>query len=1454
VVTSLMKKNHPDNAQFFMEQLGKMYINGVNMKPLSMFPECQLPVPRNTPMISPMITKAWRHDEKYRIPHVDDIHLTGDSYDFDLTENGDADWLNGHVLNGIKLFPGTGYLCIAWQAMANKHDTKFEKLPVVFENVHIIRATMLPHDGKLSFKCRILENGNFEVTEGGGVAARGKISLASDMPKTLNEMKILDDKIKALPNKKAPKIPKSKEEIYLSLVGKGLDYSGPFRGVISTDRKNAEIKYLGQWISFLDCHLQACAYMFATDSRNAPSKFDTIYLDATKIEAELKAGAEEPVTKLTYDEEMDYLTSDVMKIKHIQFINTAFKPSGDPIYDETRFVPYTAITKLPNADCLREYATDCLQYAIKGIETALDSGKFPALTKNKKLITDSLKDFKNKKTSSTDLDLVKSCQLPNSALAKTLKKLLPTGTTADPMTVEEVVTAAKTDLAQDCLIDSLGTEETLRGALQIVKYNNPEAQANTIVELDAASSRLYRHIHPYLLVRAGITYHGLDAGRLPKDFKGQGYKGVQWDLNNTAPEPDVNAELLVLKNVLHKQADIDATMKRLMPLVNPGGFVLVQEITHNFPLFAALEGLNHDLVIPDAKEPREFGRYFTDSTLQSAFARLGLDLVFRKSDNLLSTMYLLRKKFDVPLEPTFIRMGDVQDYSWFKEAQKEMIKIESEPKESGKRLWLVSDTYNCGVVGMVQTLRKEPGGEKVRLVLNTELDSTVQKADLSIEHLKKTVVPLDLYQNVFRGGQYGFFSTKNLDATYVKENATCEDAYVTVPTVGDPASAHWSSSRKAVLAIDDSMDSDKDKFANVYYTAVNDRDVAYANGEIPRSADTLWRYRHGLYGFEFAGKRDDGSRVMGLVPGLALSTGLNTKRGVVLDVPADWSMKDAATVPYCYMSVYYALVVKSSLTQGQSILVHAGATPMGTAAIRTALNRGAVVYTSVFSEEERRLVKQTFPQLPESHIVLRKDELTVEETVQKLTSCQGVNMVLSPYADASLYEESVFALADSGLYIEMGRATVDPTVEEFSLKLMQKGMRYVRVDAMAILNDKSSHSSLSKCMTEDMKKGLIKPLTATIYEAKDISQAFSAATSKNITEKVVVQVREESSALTKKVELPVHPHVTCDPKKVYVLVGGMGGFGLELAHWLVQRGARNIMFTSRRGVTTGYQEHKIAILRENYKANIEVLVNSNRSQADANAMLKHAQKTGPIGGIFIMSLVLRDIYFTEMTPEAWNEAANTKINDVLFLDTASRELCGPELDWFVPFSSVASCWGIASQTNYSFGNSVMERTTEKRKQDGLAGLTIQWGPIGDVGAFLVKEGSERMHQTMVETFRSIGLGTQRIDSAVNAFDTLLLLTKEAVVYSYQPISFQKSKTDGDKKTSLLEATRKVFGLNSLDNITDDVTLMALGLDSLMGVEMKQLLEKDYDVNVTLNDVRKMTFGRLREIEADNSDE
>ena len=42
-------------------------------------------------------------------------------------------------------------------------------------------------------------------------------------------------------------------------------------------------------------------------------------------------------------------------------------------------------------------------------------------------------------------------------------------------------------------------------------------------------------------------------------------------------------------------------------------------------------------------------------------------------------------------------------------------------------------------------------------------------------------------------------------------------------------------------------------------------------------------------------------------------------------------------------------------------------------------------------------------------------------------------------------------------------------------------------------------------------------------------------------------------------------HVLCDPLKCYIITGGLGGFGLELAQWLIGRGATKLVLTSRSG-------------------------------------------------------------------------------------------------------------------------------------------------------------------------------------------------------------------------------------------------------------------------------------------------
>jgi NADPH:quinone reductase-like Zn-dependent oxidoreductase len=64
------------------------------------------------------------------------------------------------------------------------------------------------------------------------------------------------------------------------------------------------------------------------------------------------------------------------------------------------------------------------------------------------------------------------------------------------------------------------------------------------------------------------------------------------------------------------------------------------------------------------------------------------------------------------------------------------------------------------------------------------------------------------------------------------------------------------------------------------------------------------------------------------------------RRCQVWDVPAAWSLRDAATVPVAYLTAYYSLVMRGGLVPAHRVLVHSGTGAVGLAAIRIALNRG----------------------------------------------------------------------------------------------------------------------------------------------------------------------------------------------------------------------------------------------------------------------------------------------------------------------------------------------------------------------------------------------------------------------------------------------------------------------------------------------------------------------------------
>lgn len=106
-------------------------------------------------------------------------------------------------------------------------------------------------------------------------------------------------------------------------------------------------------------------------------------------------------------------------------------------------------------------------------------------------------------------------------------------------------------------------------------------------------------------------------------------------------------------------------------------------------------------------------------------------------------------------------------------------------------------------------------------------------------------------------------------------------------------------------------------------------------------------------------------------------------------------------------------------------------------------------------------------------------------------------------------------------------------------------------------------------LLKDIRNGVIKPLKTTVFKCSEVEKAFRFLASAKHIGKVLLQMHETNSIET------ITPRFYFNRNHCHVIVGGLGGFGLELAEWLIARGAKNVVLNSRRGLTTAYQSYKI---------------------------------------------------------------------------------------------------------------------------------------------------------------------------------------------------------------------------------------------------------------------------------------
>lgn len=188
------------------------------------------------------------------------------------------------------------------------------------------------------------------------------------------------------------------------------------------------------------------------------------------------------------------------------------------------------------------------------------------------------------------------------------------------------------------------------------------------------------------------------------------------------------------------------------------------------------------------------------------------------------------------------------------------------------------------------------------------------------------------------------------------------------------------------------------------------------------------------------------------------------------------------------------------------------------------------------------------------------------------TEGKGVDYVLNSLSEDKL-AASFRCLGQGGVFLEIGKFDIMNN-SKLDMGNFAKEIEFRAVFADNLIYLPKEREIVHKMVEKDLRSGLIQPLNSTVFQVNDIENAFRFLSTGKHIGKVLLQIRDnEKSELS--LPIKVYNRTVCDPHMVYVIAGGLGGFGLELADWFILRGARKIVLSSRRGITTGYQAYRI---------------------------------------------------------------------------------------------------------------------------------------------------------------------------------------------------------------------------------------------------------------------------------------
>ena len=657
---------------------------------------------------------------------------------------------------------------------------------------------------------------------------------------------------------------------------------------------------------------------------------------------------------------------------------------------------------------------------------------------------------------------------------------------------------------------------------------------------------------------------------------------------------------------------------------------------------------------------------------------------------------------------------------------------------------------------------------------------------------------------------------------------------------------------------------------------LNFLDVLLALGVMPNDVPGETAGPMGLGG-ECAGRIVAvGEGVSGLAVGqpvLALARGAFASHvivpaALVLPRPAGLSAPEAAAFPVAYLTAWYALSRVARLQQGERVLIHAATGGVGLAAVQWAQHVGAEVYATAGTPEKRAYLES----LGVRHVSDSRSDRFVSD-VHAWTGGEGVDVVLNSLS-GELIAKSFDLLRSHGRFVELGKRDYYAD-NPLGLRPFLRNLSFSLVDLRGMLIERPAQvRALFEELLGLVASGVFTPPPVETLPISRAADAFRKMAQAQHVGKLVLTVDEPEVQIRARAESDVA--VRRDGS--YLVTGGLGGLGLSVAGWLAGKGAGHLILVGRSRAASAEQKAAIAAI-EAKGARVTVAKADVADRDQMARVLDAISASGtPLRGVIHAAGLLDDGLLAQQTSARFRKVMAPKIDGALHLHALTRAM---PLDFFVLYASGAGLLGSPGQGNYAAANTFLDALSHHRRGEGLPALSIDWGAFSEVGLAAAQEnrGARLVSRGMRSLTPDEGLAVlaRLLDGDRAQVGVLPLDVRQWVEFypaaaasrmlsrllAVQPSAAGRAAGERDLLARLAAAEpaeRAALMQEALcaqisqvlripeSKLAVDAPLTSLGMDSLMGLELRNRLEARFGVRLSAASLwQHPTIATLKEL-------